>query len=253
VNAAITTHLTTADVTGTWAGLRPLVRSAHTHRTADLSRRHQVTVSPSGVVAISGGKLTTYREMAEDTVDAVVDQLRDSPDHARRARWAARWRRRVRRSGTRSLPLLGARGFVEPESGTRDAHLGNRYGTARHTLDALAAADPTLREPLVAGLPYERVEAVYAARHEMATTLLDVLIRRTQCHLIDRAATLAAAPTVAALLADELCWDDAETARQVGSYIALVDRERAAAEPSIEPVEAAPVDLVSGGPNGPFA
>ena len=75
VNAATGTHITTDDVTGSWAGLRPLVRSASSGRTADLSRRHRVTTGPGGVVAIGGGKLTTYREMAEDTVDEVVGIL----------------------------------------------------------------------------------------------------------------------------------------------------------------------------------
>lgn len=232
VNAAVATHIAPGDITAVWAGLRPLVRSAPSDRTADLSRRHRVTVSAGGVVAISGGKLTTYRAMAEDTVDTAVGLLRDRSDPgrgARRARWGRRLGRLRRRSGTRSLPLFGAEGFVESPPGTREAHLGDRYGTARSTIDALVDADPSRREPLVAGLPYERAEAVYAARHEMATTLVDVLTRRTRCHLVDREATLAAAPAVADLLAPELGWDEAEAARQVAAYAALVEHERAAA------------------------
>src|SRR3546814_2388542 len=80
--------LTTADVVGTGAGLRPLVKAAATGRTADLSRRHSVVVRDSGVVTVTGGKLTTYREMAQDTVDAVVEHLGDLPRTARRCRTA---------------------------------------------------------------------------------------------------------------------------------------------------------------------
>ena len=80
--------------------------------------------------------------------------------------------------------------------------------------------------PLVPGLSYERAEAIYAVRHEMATTLVDVLARRTRAHLLDRAATLDAAPAVAELIAPELGWDDAETKRQVEDYAELVSQEQ---------------------------
>ena len=83
LNAAVTTDVTADDVTGVWAGLRPLVKSATSGRTADLSRRHRVTTGPAGVIGITGGKLTTYREMAEDTVDEVLDALGARPAAAR--------------------------------------------------------------------------------------------------------------------------------------------------------------------------
>lgn len=210
VNAAITTTITPDDITGAWAGLRPLVRKASSTRTADLSRRHLVTTGPGGVVAVSGGKLTTYREMAEDTVDEIADIL----GHKAKCR-------------TRSLLLLGADGFTESEPGSRDALLGDRYGSLQRDVDALIEADPGLAEPMVPGLPYERAEAVYAVRHEMATTLVDVLARRTRAHLLDRSATLAAAPAVAELLAPELGWDEVETKRQVEDYGAVVAQEEA--------------------------
>ena len=82
----------------------------------------------------------------------------------------------------------------------------------------MIAFDPSLAEPLVPGLPYIRAEAVHAVRHEMATTLDDVLARRTRAHLFDRAASLAAAPAVAALIGAELGWDADEIARQVADY-----------------------------------
>jgi glycerol-3-phosphate dehydrogenase len=90
---------------------------------------------------------------------------------------------------------------------------------------ALIAFRPDLAEPLVAGQPYVRAEAVYAVRHEMATTLDDVLARRTRAHLFDRAASLAAAPAVAALLGDELGWTPEETQRQLDAYRRLCERE----------------------------
>ena len=225
LNASITTGVTTDDITGTWAGLRPLVKAAGADddatnpppttgkaaRTADLSRRHSVRRSTSGVITVAGGKLTTYREMAEDTVDAVLDE-----------------QGRSARCRTKELALLGAEGFTEPPAGTPAAHLAGRFGTLASEVEALVAADPTLGEALVPGLAYVRAEAVYAVRAEMATTLDDVLSRRTRARLLDRDAAQAAAPAVAALLAGELGWDDAETDRQVDDFVARCEEERAA-------------------------
>ncbi len=118
------------------------------------------------------------------------------------------------------------------DRGTTAAHLAHRFGTQADEVRALVAFDPSLGEPLVPGLPYLRAEAVYAARHEMATTLDDVLIRRTRAHLFDRAATLDVATEVAALLAPELGWDAAETDLQVSRYRALCLAEDEAARAS---------------------
>ena len=120
---------------------------------------------------------------------------------------------------TARLRLLGADGYKAAAAGTTEGHLGNRYGTLAAEVQALVAADPSLGEPLVAGLPYLRAEAVYAVRHEMATTLDDVLTRRTRARLQDRAATVAAAPAVAALIAPELGWDDTELATEVTTFV----------------------------------
>ncbi len=210
LNAAVDGAVEPEDVTGAWAGLRPLVKSAASGRTADLSRRHRVSVGPAGVVGITGGKLTTYREMAEDTVDAVLDRLGE--------------RARCR---TKRLRLVGAEGYEDAPAGTRDHHLGTRYGALAAEVAALIAAEPSLGAELVPGLPYLRAEAVYAVRHEMATDLIDVLTRRTRAHLFDRAATRAAAPAVADLLAGELGWDAAEQARQLAAYDDLAAKELA--------------------------
>jgi glycerol-3-phosphate dehydrogenase len=216
--------LTEADVLGAWAGLRPLVKTAESARTADLSRRHKVDVSPSGVVSVTGGKLTTYRKMAADTVDEVVRVVG----------------RGNRRSPTRNLRLRGAEGtarLLEAAAAERlgvDAavldHLVRRYGCDARTVLAMVDADPALGAPLVPGLPYLRAEAVYAARYEMAHTLTDVLARRTRALLLGRDAAAEAAAAVAALLAPELGWSTADVEREVRAFCALVEHERAATE-----------------------
>ncbi len=228
VNAATGGAITEADLTGTWAGLRPLVKSESTGRTADLSRRHRVTPSTSGVVTVTGGKLTTYREMAADTVDAVVATLGD------RARGRA-----TRRSPTRKLALRGASGYHEMRaggagtSGALDAaaveHLADRYGGEARTVLAMVDADSAPAKPLVPGLPYLAAEARYAARYEMVRTLDDLLSRRTRARILDATATATAAAGAAPLVAPDLGRDDAEQARQVEAFRALVDAERDAA------------------------
>jgi glycerol-3-phosphate dehydrogenase len=202
------TAITADDVTAVWAGLRPLVKSAASGRTADLSRRHQVTTSASGMVSVTGGKLTTYRAMAADTVDVVMAQLG-----------------RTGRSPTARLRLHG----WTPAAAAGDDHLTRRFGTDADRVRRLTEEEPDLARPLVPGLTYLRAEAVYAARGEMATTLVDVLTRRTRAHLKDRAACLHAAPDVAALLGRELDWTEARAHAEVAAYVALCDAELAAA------------------------
>ena len=211
VNAWVSSPLSADDVVGSWAGLRPLVRSEGTsERTTDLSRRHSVRVSGSGMVTITGGKLTTYRKMAAGTVDVVVKRLG----------------RGSRRCPTRNLELRGAGREADPGAGR---HLFGRYGTEARAVVAMVEADADLGRPLVPGLAYLRAEAVYAARYEMATTETDVLARRTRAILLARDASAQAAPEVAELLAGELGWSATETAAQVAAYRGLVEAERVAA------------------------
>lgn len=231
LNASVAEALTTSDVTGVWAGLRPLVADnggAMSARTSDLSRHHRVAVSPSGLVSVTGGKLTTYRRMAAETVDVVVRRL--SP---------GRPTRRQRRSPTVSLSLWGSSGAAElaqpgmaARLGTDAAtleHLVSRHGgQARAVLD-LVEARPELGGPMVEGLPYLAAEAVFAVRHEMAHTLTDILARRTHAMQRDRLATVRAAPDVAALVAAEAGWDDEEVRRQVAQVQATVARDSEAA------------------------
>ncbi len=216
-NNVTTSKLTRADVTGVWAGLRPLLQPARgghvSERTADLSRRHTVTTSSHGVVTVTGGKLTTYRKMAQDTVDAVVHRLGESPHR--------------RRCVTKSLPLLGATTKAhDPVSLAQpQARLLGRYGTEAAQVLALAKDRPDLLDPVVAGLPYTGAEFLYAVREEMAGTLDDLLGRRTRADIQRAQAAMDAAPAVAALVADELGWDATTVADQVARFTATRHKE----------------------------
>jgi glycerol-3-phosphate dehydrogenase len=217
-NAITTSHLTRADVTGVWAGLRPLLEApAHgghvSERTSDLSRRHTVTTSAHGLVTVTGGKLTTYRKMAQDTVDAVVRRLGESP--------------RRRRCVTKTLPLIGA--TTKTHDPVALAHprsrFLSRYGTESSAVLELAQGHPELLEPAIEGLPYTRAEFLYAVREEMAWTLDDVLARRTRAVIQRAQATITAAPAIAALIAPDMGWDDRETADQVARFTESSQKE----------------------------
>jgi len=194
VNRALDDPLTPDDVLGSWAGLRPLVEGGDGR--TELARRHLVAAGHEGMVTVVGGKLTTYRRMAADAVDVVC----------------ARLGRRIP-CRTARLPIRGA--------GTGEGRLWLRYGTEAAGVERLG-----LGRPLVPGLPYLQGEAVWAVREEMALTLEDVLSRRTRATILDARAAAAAAPGVAALLAPELGWDEAETRRQVDGYLATTPSSR---------------------------
>ena len=211
VNAAIGAGLTADDVTGTWAGLRPLVRSASSARTADLSRRHRVTTGPGGVVAVTGGKLTTYRQMAEDTVDEVIDRLG-----------------RQARCRTRGLALLGADGFVEAEPGTQAAHLGDRYGTEAATI---ADTGGCRHQPRRAARARPPIRSGRGGRTRSATRWPR---RSPTCSPGAPAPICSIAsprslrrPTSPSCSPAELGWDAAEGERQLADYHDLVARELA--------------------------
>ncbi|MEU6095081.1 glycerol-3-phosphate dehydrogenase/oxidase [Streptomyces sp. NPDC047079] len=176
------------DVMGAFAGLRPLLDttpaggSGAAPSTADISRKHAVLTSPEGVVTVVGGKLTTYRRMAEDAVDAAV---------------AAR-RLTAGPSPTAGLPLVGA--APSPVLGALRAprRLINRYGTEAPAVQTLAVSDPRLAQPVLEGHPVTRAELLWAVRHEGALDAADVLDRRTRIGLVpdDRATALEAAREV---------------------------------------------------------
>jgi len=208
--------LTRADVTGVWAGLRPLLSGGGRHlseRTADLSRRHKVWRDDDGVVTVTGGKLTTYRKMAEDTVDLVARTLGGSG----------------RRCVTRHLRLEGSPSSRRNAPGDAPDHLYRRYGDRSDAVLALAEGRPELSGPVVPGLPYLGAEVRYAAREEMAVHLSDVLARRTRASIQDARAAVAAAPGVARILAEELGWDDARQTDEVARFSRAVADELATA------------------------
>ncbi|MFC4911761.1 glycerol-3-phosphate dehydrogenase/oxidase [Actinomadura gamaensis] len=183
LDSALDVPVRRADVLGAFAGLRPLLDDAH-GSTADISRRHAVLTSPDGIVTIVGGKLTTYRRMAEDAVDAVLAGGRLTAGPSRTSR----------------VPLVGA---ARPDDLARlDAprRLVQRYGTEAPLLAALGRDDPSLLEPVAPGSPVLRAELAWAVRHEGALDASDLLDRRTRVGLVaaDRAAAL---PAAEALLA----------------------------------------------------
>ena len=156
--------LSRRDVVGSFAGVRPLLAGAD-GRTADLSRRHAVVRGDNGLWTVLGGKLTTYRRMAQDAVDVVA---RDLGSNA-----ACR---------TTRLPLVGATGPVPVGVPPR---LVRRYGSEAGDVAALAAADPRLLEPVAAGLPVLGVELAWGVVAEGALTAADLLERRTRLSLVD--------------------------------------------------------------------
>jgi glycerol-3-phosphate dehydrogenase len=192
------------DALAAFAGLRPLV-SGGTAETKKLSREHLVLASKSGVVTVTGGKWTTYRKMAEDTID---EALRVAGIGAVPSR-------------TATLPLHGS-----PGEGAHPSDAGYAmYGTERDMLVAIEREGPGLADPLHERLPYTRAEAVFAARSEMARTVDDVLARRTRALFIDNAAAREAAPAVAALMAAELGRDDAWQRAQIAAFDRIAEQD----------------------------
>jgi glycerol-3-phosphate dehydrogenase len=182
INLVTTAKLGPGDVLSAWAGLRPLVGHADPGvRTADLSRRHRIDVSRSGVVTVTGGKLTTYRLMAEQAVDAALSGMGISNLPSR----------------TKSTKLIGARGNYSQAP----PHLRERYGWLYVELEKLMAEDPSLADPLAEGYPYLKAELAYAFSDEMALTLDDALSRRLRLSFLDVAAARAAAPLAAQMVA----------------------------------------------------
>lgn len=222
-------HLTDDDVVSVMAGLRPLIDSGD-DSTAKISREDKVFEVADGTIAIAGGKLTTYRRMGRKVVDLVVERLREQGDLPRKLRsrtrevtlggFAERPRRRfgrfIRRRRSRQRPPDNSTvPGLKPETVQR---LWRSYGANWQAVASLALQDPMLAEPIVPGQDAIMAEVVFAVRHEMARSLCDVLARRTHIALLDRDQARSAVPAVAALMAHELGWDDAETARQIALY-----------------------------------
>jgi glycerol-3-phosphate dehydrogenase len=225
VNAILREPLDHDDVEGVYAGLRPLL-SGESEPTSRISREHTVVTPVPGLVMIAGGKLTTYRVMGRDAVDAATHSLRTTVDL------------RVQDSITHRVPLVGAGGWearsnqrvlLSRRSGLHVAridHLLGRYGDRIDEVLDLIASRPPLGMPLTGAEDYLAAEVVYAVTHEAARHLDDVLTRRTRISIetFDRGVT--AAPAAAALMADELGWDAVRTRDEVDHYLRRVEAER---------------------------
>jgi glycerol-3-phosphate dehydrogenase len=160
LSSALETPLGVDDVIGTYAGLRPLVGEPGAEASADISRRHLVERRPEGHVVVTGGKLTTYRRMAQDAVDAL-----DLPDRACR---------------TQALPLIGAQPHRAPAPTGVPGRLVERFGSEASRVAAYAEEDPSWRGPVAPDVPVLGVEIVHAVRAEGALDLGDVIERRTR-------------------------------------------------------------------------
>jgi glycerol-3-phosphate dehydrogenase len=225
VNAVLSQPLTHADVEGVYAGLRPLL-TGESEGTSQLSREHTVAVPVPGMVAVAGGKYTTYRVMARDAVDAAAHGL----DAA------------VPPSATHVTPLVGAEGYqvlwngrrrLAAESGlhlARIEHLLQRYGSRIGELLDEVARRPELGKPLDGTEDYLCVEAWYAAAHEGAHHLDDVLARRTRISIETFDRGLTSAEPAARLMGEVLGWSEAQIAREVEVYNARVAAERESQE-----------------------
>ncbi|MCU1403129.1 MAG: glycerol-3-phosphate dehydrogenase [Microbacteriaceae bacterium] len=230
VNAVFSVTLTRDDVEGVYAGLRPLL-AGESEETSKLSREHLVGHSVPGLVVIAGGKWTTYRIMARDAIDAAVSSLDG----------------KVPRSVTQDIGLLGAEGYqaawnkrakIARAFGVhkvRIEHLLNRYGTMTDELLDLIRGRPELNNPLPGADDYLEAEVVYAATHEGALHLEDVLARRTRISIEAWDRGVSAAPVAAKLMGDALGWDEDRIEREVNNYLKRVAAERAS---QIEPDDA---------------
>lgn len=225
VNKVLAVPLTRDDVEGVYAGLRPLL-AGESDQTSKLSREHIVAHSVPGLVVVAGGKWTTYRIMAKDAIDEAAAALDG----------------KVPSSTTEDIGLLGAEGYqaawnkrgkIARAFGVhkvRIEHLLNRYGVMTDELLDLIREQPELQDPLPGADDYIGAEVVYAATHEGALHLEDVLARRTRISIEAWDRGVSAAPVAAALMGKALGWDDERIANETSNYIKRVDAERASQE-----------------------
>ena len=219
VNDYLEVNLTHDDILSVYAGYRPLVKSRGA-RAADLSRTHVVLQENNGMVTIVGGKLTTYRRMAQDTVDVLAKRDGMPISHPTRQlllAGAIGWRDAKREIEARGHELGLAPEIVE--------HLEFNFGSTAGDILDLVDENTSLRKRIVPDLPYIYAEVVYACRGEMAMTLEDVLARRTRIILEDAARGAGVAAEIAALMAGELNWSSDQTRAQVERYRALVGHQ----------------------------
>ena len=234
-NRLLATPLTHDDITGVYAGLRPLL-AGESEATSQLSREHAVVSPVAGLVMVAGGKYTTYRVMAKDAVDAAVHALP--------------WK--VPKSCTDTVPIIGGDGFQAAwnqrqaradRAGIHVAwveHLLRRYGTLTDELLDLIREKPELGEPLEGAPEYLRVEAYYAALAEGALHLDDILTRRTRISIETFDRGQSSARHVAELVAPVLGWDQPTIDDEVTHYLARVEAElQSQKEPDDQTADAA--------------
>ena len=229
-NRVLEPKLKAEEIIGVYAGLRPLVANKKSATTTKLSREHTVDRPAAGFVSIAGGKYTTYRVMGKDAIDRAVIELR----------------RLTQESVTEKLPLVGADGYfaleqqkerIATESGLEVetvTHLLNRYGSLISEILEMIAEQPKLAKKLAADLPYIKAEIVYAASHEGARTVDDVISRRTRLAFEAQEHGVHLADEVASLIAPVLGWSAKDKKQSVADYEALVDRELEALDQLLE-------------------
>lgn len=220
-NRVLEPKLRRDQVIGVFAGLRPLVSTDPDSPTTKLSREHVVDSPAKGFVSIAGGKYTTYRIMAEDAVDEAVNHLR----------------RLVPESETETLALIGAEGYsvlmnqksrLAQQFGIAESsvdHLLNRYGSLIDEVLSPAAENKDLLQPIIKSLPYLKAEIIYAATHEGARSVDDVLSRRTRIAFEAKDQGLSIANEVADLIAPFLSWKKSDKNKSVKEYESLISRQ----------------------------
>ncbi|MDQ3095325.1 MAG: glycerol-3-phosphate dehydrogenase/oxidase [Actinomycetota bacterium] len=221
INEVLAVPLTHDDIEGVYAGLRPLL-AGESESSSQLSREHAVARPQPGLISIAGGKYTTYRVMAADAIDAAVQDVGGAQPP----------------SVTEHIPLVGAEGYhamvnqvvrLAKSAGLpvwRMQGLLDRYGSMTEELLAMADDDPSLLEPLAGAAEYLRAEVAYAATHEGALHLDDVLARRTRISIETPDRGTESAQAAADLVGPVLGWDDERIANEVAAYSARVEAER---------------------------
>ena len=210
VNSFFGIRLGEQEITGAFAGVRPLISTGDPRKSVDISRKAELYETSSGLITITGGKLTTWRRMAKMAVDTIVlRENRDAPCRTQEIQLG----RPVEVETLRRVPGVAEEAYP---------HLAGRYGASAEAVLELAVQRPELAAPIVADAPDLLAEAAHAARSEMAQSIGDVLLRRTRLALLDARALAGARDDavrrVADVLAAELGWDDVHTLGQIESY-----------------------------------
>jgi glycerol-3-phosphate dehydrogenase len=219
LNKYLTTPVTSSQIVAGFAGARPLVASDESESTKKIARDDVIEIEPaSGLISIMGGKWTTHRAMAEDTINAVEKALGKTPTEC----------------PTRQHVLYGSEGWthdywqelVKISSVAPDVahHLSAKFGTAAPNILSLVKADASLGQRIVSEHPMIRAEVVYAVREELAATIEDVLARRLGVQFYSWRAAREAAPAVGAILGAELGWTPDQTKSAIDAYVSHINR-----------------------------